>query len=202
LKLVLADPGQVQLALLRLPALRSFTLHSLCWVQGLGDMLARSRFPALRSLELRLCETFLENNPDDARAYRTIYTHQRERDPIGGGHPTHSHWREELPPVLDMIRTLPLERLALTSWLDVYGVFDTLAAATFPPSLVELDFSDSGFDDVAASRLANLNVMLQLKRLVLAGVPLRQPQLLDGFGVDIVRSHGAGATHRYVVGME
>ena len=204
LSIVVADPGQVRFQMFPLPNLRSFTLRPLCWVEGLGEMISRGRWPLLRSLELRICDSYVENNPDDAHAYRDVYRHERERDPIGSSAtPMGSHWREELAPIFASLEKLPLERLALTSFGDAYAFTDALGAATFPPSLVELDFSDSVFDHVAAARLADHPVMLQLERLVLERVRLPSPKALAGFGVDIVHSHAPAApTYRYITGME
>jgi hypothetical protein len=206
LTLEVADPSNISLGELRLPALRSFTLRALHWGEGLGDFLAnRTRFwPHLRSLELRLVESFLQNNPDDERAYRPVYKYERARDPIHlDQQPMQSRWREELPPLFDAIERLSLERLALTSWADNYAFMDAFMRATFPPTLVELDLSDSAIDAVGASRLADHAVMLQLKRLVLERVKLGSTKALQGFGTDIVHSCAPAAPpYRYITGME
>lgn len=204
LTMYVADPGQIQFQRLHLPGLRSFTLRPLCWVDGLGDLIANARWPNLRSLELRLVESYLQNNPDDARAYRSVYNHERERDPVGiTDHPMNSRWRVELAPIFTATSSLPLERLALTSWADSYAFMDAFGQATMPPTLVELDFSDSGIDHVAVSRLADHDVMRQLKRLVLERVTLASPKPLLGPGIEIVHSCAPSAPqYRYVTGME
>jgi hypothetical protein len=208
LVMYVADPAQIRFQRPKLPALRAFALRSLAWVEGLGDLIANAQWPELRALELRLVESYLENNPDDAGAYRSIYRHLRERDPIGGGvfggdAPTNAPWRLELVSLFEAIAKLSLERLALTSWADNYAFMDAFAQFVPPPTLVELDFSDSAIDHVGASRLADHVVMVQLKRLVLERVRLPSPKPLEGFGVEITHSCAPYApAYRYVTGME
>ena len=204
LVMYVADPGQVRFQRPKLPALRSFALRALAWVEGLADLIANAQWPELRALELRLVESYLENNPDDVHAYRPVYRYTREREPVGGvAPPMNSPWRVELAPLFDAIAELPLERLALTSWADNYAFMDAFVQFVPPASLVELDFSDSAIDHVGASRLADHVVMLQLKRLVLERVRLASPKALEGFDVDIRHSHAPSApAYRYVTGME
>ena len=162
-KMVLADPGQLQFYGIRAPALRSFTLHALCWVNGLADMLANPRWPQLRAFELRTCETYLDNDDIFPRG-----------------------WALELAPLFDALRELPLERLAITSWL-VHDVLDLLEGP-LPPTLTELDLSDSGFDEHAAARLASNPLLGRLRRLVLERVRLASPALLRGKGTQVIHS--------------
>lgn len=201
LTLIVADPGQVRLQTLRLPNLRAFTLRSLAWVDGLGDMIANARWPELRSLELRLPESYTQNNPTDAGTYRKVYDFERERDPINiHERPRNTPWRDDLRTLDAWWRGLPLERLALTSWHDpvVLDVLDQL-----PPTVTELDFSDSAFDHTQALRLANHHVLLQLKRLVLERVRLLSPKPLEGFDCEIVHSCKPSApTYRFITGWE
>ena len=201
LTMIVADPGQIQFQTLRLPNLRELTLRSLVWAEGLGDILANTRLPKLRALELRLPESYLQNNPTDERAYASVYKNDRERDPIDlHNRPRETPWREDLVRLEEWWRDMPLERLALTSWANpiVLDVLDQL-----PPTVVELDFSDSAFDRREAERLANHHVALQLKRLVIERVRLLSPKTFDGLGIEVVHScKPAAPIYRYITGME
>ena len=202
LRMVVADPGQIQYQFIRLPALRAFTLHALCWVEGLGDMLANARWPQLSSLELRLTEGTIANNPNDARAYRSVYHYDRQRESFDGT-PLPSNWHIELETLFESLAALPLERLALTSFWNASEVLSLLEDFPLPASLVELDLSDSAFDRADAERLANNPLMLQLRRLVLERVKLPSPRALVGVGPEVVHSCAPAApTYRYIVGME
>lgn len=177
LEMVVADPGQIQFHVIRLPELRSFALRPLCWAMGLGDMLANSRWPNLTSFEVRTCETYLQG--DIANIVPMT-------------------WTRELAPLLRSLRTLPLERLAFTSWLsrDMLDLF----RQELPAKLVELDLSDSAFDQRCAETFVADPIMRRLRRLVLEGVWLPSAAIFDGTVPEIVHSHLASAPrYRHVV---
>ena len=188
LRMVVADPGQIQFQVIRLPSLRSFTLDAKCWAEGLGDMLANSRWPQLTSLDLTLCDTFIVNEREDAG--RVVGQHRR------------TPWRTELAPLFESLRDGPLERLALRSFFDVEAVLDAVDIAELP-ALIELELSDSAVDREHAGRLASTPLVTQLRRLVLERVRLPSPRGLVGIVPEVVHStaHTAPA-HRYFVTME
>lgn len=177
LKMVVADPAQIQFQVIRLPALRSFTLHSLAWVDGLSEMLANSRWPELASFEARVVDTFLRVGTNVLAA------------PIG----------PDLQPLLAAFRRLPLERLALTSFRSWDPI--ELLAAELPATLVELDLSDSAFDQRCAEQFATHPLLRRLRRLVLQDVWLPSAAILERPGLEVVHSHLANTPrYRHVVG--
>jgi hypothetical protein len=196
-KLVVADPGQVQFCTIRLPVARSFTLHSLCWAEGLSNMLANAVWPRLAALELTLSEPQVANDPDDSRAYRVVHrVDHRRAAAFGEPHP--NHWME-LAPLLE--RVPQLERLALRSFANS-SVLDLLDDAELP-ALVELDLSDSSFDRFDAERFARSPLAHRLRRLVLERVRLATPRHLASLPCEIVHSCAPAApTYRYVVSRE
>jgi hypothetical protein len=200
LKIVAADPGQIRYMRIQLPNLRSFTHHSLVWVQGLGDLLSRARWPALRALELRCCDGFLDNNPSDARAYRSIYAHDEPRG-LPAGERFDTPWEVELQPLFESLGDRPLDRLALTSFDDADGILAALDHCRC--AVDELVLDDSGLDTMDVDRLARHPIMARVKRLSLQRVKLPSAKGLQGLGVEVVHSCNPRApTYRYVVGME
>jgi hypothetical protein len=200
LTMVVADPGQVQFARIQLPKLRSFTLDTLCWVQGLGDLLARAQWPMLRTLELRCCDGWLDNQPSDARAYRTVYTHDRVPGAVGGTR-FETPWELELQPLFEALAKHSLERLALTSFDDGAGILAALRHVSC--AVEELALDDSAFDTHHVERLLQLPMMAALQRLSLERVKLATARGLRGRGLDVVHScRPTAPTYRYVVGME
>jgi hypothetical protein len=172
LQLVVADPAQIQFQVIRLPALRSFTLHPLAWVEGLAEILAQSRWPQLAAFEARVVESFFG-----------------EQAPIAP---------PDLRQLLASFRGLPLERLALTSFCT-WNCLELLGAEL--PALRELDLSDSTFDEQRARELAAHPLVRQLHRLVLKNVRLRSAAIFDGRGPEVVHTHLASApAYRHVIG--
>lgn len=171
-EMVVADPAQIQFHVIRLPSLRTFRLSALAWVEGLAEMLANARWPQLRSFETRVVDSF-------DRATTALLTAP-----------------PNLAPLLAQLRHLPVERLALTSFLS----FDpTTLLEDLPPSLAELDLSDSSFDERHAPQFAAHPRIRQLRRLVLRDVWLRSTEMFAG--MDVVHSHLASAPkYRHVVG--
>jgi hypothetical protein len=170
LRLVVADPAQVQFQVIRLPALRSFTLHPLAWVEGLADMLGNSRWPQLVSFEARVVESFFGEQPP-AEA-------------------------PDLRPLFASFRGLALERLALTSF-STWNCLEVLGAEL--PSLRELDLSDSTFDTQRAHAFAAHPLVRQLQRLVLRDVSLESAAMFEGLEVMHSHRAGAPA-YRHVIG--
>ena len=187
LRMVVADPGQIQFQVIRLPALRSFTLEAKCWAGGLGAMLANSRWPQLTSLELTLCDMFIINERADAG--RVVGSHR----PID--------WSGELTPIFEALRGGPLERLALRSFFDVAPVLDAIDVAELP-ALVELDLSDSAIDREHAGRLANSPLVSQIRRLVLERVRLPSSRGFEGVPEVVHSTTHTAPAHRYFVTME
>jgi hypothetical protein len=155
LAIVVADPDQLQLGPIRLPDLRSFALRGLRWPRTIGSVLATAYWPKLRSLELRLCDTLVDEDPDDAHAYASVWVRERTRPAPAG---TLVETLDDLESVFAGIRRLPLERLALTSFQDADAVVDALLAAELPPTLREIDLSDSALDASHVELLAGLPV--------------------------------------------
>jgi len=202
LRLVVANPSAVQFGRMAFPELRSFTLHTLFWGEGLGQLLAEAEWPRLSSLELRLVDPFTQNNPTDRGTYRSIYRNEDERDALDLARPHEWAMTDELAPLFESLGRLPLERLALTSFHDADRVLTLLEEHTLP-SLVELDLSDSSFGAAHAERLANNPLLLQLRRLVLERVALASPKAFGGLDLEVVHSHSPDTpTHRYIVGWE
>ena len=204
LRIVVADTAQIQFATIRLPELRSFTLHSLYWSDGLGQLLANAEWPKLAALDLRLVDDFTINNPDDAKAYRPVYRSERdERDPIDQSRPRERHdWEPELAPLFESLEQLPLERLALTSFYDASTIVGLLELYELR-RLVELDLSDSALDDEQAARLAANPLLLQLRTLVVERVTAHSAKAFASLGATVVHSFARNRpTYRYVVGWE
>ena len=170
LKLVVADPAQIQFQVIRLPALRSVTLHPLAWVEGLAEMLANSRWPQLVSFETRVVESFFGEQPPAAAP--------------------------DLRPLFAGFRGLALERLALTSFYR-WDPREILGAEL--PALRDLDLSDSTFDMERAHAFAAHPLVRQLRRLVLENVWLESAAMFDGVEV-IHSHLASAPTHRHVIG--
>lgn len=205
LTLVVADPAQVRLAPLRLPELRSFTLHCLYWTEGTGAFLANAAWPKLANVELRLVEDFTLNEPSDKRAYRPVYD-QETPDTTDAfecyARDGYTNRAGDLEPLFESFEALPLERLAVTSFNDGDLVLGLLERHRFP-SLVELDLSDSAISAAELERLANNPLLLQLDRLVLERVAAPTAKAFAGLDLDVRHSCSPRApSHRYIVAWE
>lgn len=217
LSIVTADASQLTLAGLRGSRLRAFRLDCLRY----GDLdnhpsamvraLAAASWPSLTDFAMRLPEIWISDRPDDTGAYLPVYDeedddhddHEEEYDDEGYNQGV--DWRIELQVLLPHLKACPLERLALTSFDSAATFFTALLEDGLPPTLQELDLSDSS---ISASNvewmLANRELFAGLRRLVLERTLLRPEDAarLREIGPEIVHSQGTGATWRYLVGME
>ena len=205
LRLVVADPAQLQLGTIELAELRAFTLHCLYWTDGTGRLLAGAKWPKLTSLELRLVEDFTSNEPDDKRAYRTVYNYPDDgtrSNPFQSSARDYVDRIEDLEPLFGTLERLPLERLAITGFNDGDLVLGLLEAHPLP-SLVHLDLSDSNLTAADLERLANNPLLLQLKTLVLERITAPTIKALASLDLEIRHScEPAAPGYRYVVGWE
>jgi len=93
--------------------------------------------------------------------------------------------------------------LSLTSFGSPDSLLETLQATGLPPTLVELDLSESAIDSPTWF-LANKAMFHGIKRLVLRDVSMDADaaKALATLGPEIVHTAGGGAKYRYVVGSE
>ncbi len=211
LRLVVADTEQLDVTAIDAPALRAFTLHGLRYGSGdpnpLSDKLAAAKWPQLRSFALRLAEEYAANIVDDADSYLPTYAgddnfDERADEAEAGESYNLCDW-EQLWPLLENLATVPLERLALTSFFSVDSLLATLVQSGLPRTLVELDLSDSSI--ASADWFVQHRALIEpLQRLVVEGTRLAPADLarLRALGPEVVHSHGGGASYRYVVGSE
>lgn len=211
LTISVADPMQLELGDVDAPNLRAFTLRDLRLADTYGPQpdvvraLAAASFPKLESFELRLVEQWVANVPDDSDAYVGLGADVGGDDGPDDGDNEGTNWTEAIGELLRRLKTLPLKRLALTSFESGRSLLEALQAAGLPPSLEELDLSDSGFSSEEAAFLAkNGSLVSGLKRLVLKGTVLQAGDVkaLSALGPQVEYSPGGGAKYRYVVGME
>lgn len=210
LSLDVADPFQLDLGTIDAPELRSFALRSLRFAgafrETLAPRLATARWPRLESLELRLTETWeaavpLERDPY-VRHYSGNPTYADDTPEEGRLRP--ADW-SALVPVLRTLEACPLRRLALTSFASSRSLLEALAAARLPPSLEELDLSDSALGDGDADwLLAHRGLFPGLRRLVVERTRLTSAGAarLDALGATVVHSAADAPRYRYVVGQE
>jgi len=214
LRIECADAEQLDLEKLEAPDLHSFTLRCLRFASAYGDAsslstsLAEARWPKLTAFELRLPEEFGANICDDKDAYNPIYfadeDYEDRLDEADEGENYEGINWSQLEALLTKLKALPLERLALTSFDSSQSLLDTLAKAGLPPKLVELDLSDSSISG-AEWFVENKARFATMKRLVLERTPLSAEDaqtIKRELGIEVVHSHGAGASYRYVVGQE
>jgi hypothetical protein len=204
LRVVVADPAQIQFGTIRLPELRAFALDCLYWTDGTGALLAQAEWPKLSSIALRFVEDFTINNPDDRHAYRPVYRweHDERDDPFASRARDYVDRGDDLRALFEALQRLPLQRLALTSFNDASLVLDMLEQHELP-HLRELDLSDGALDANAAERLGNNPLLLQLQRLVLERVAAPTAAAFVGLAATVVHSHATNPpTYRYVVGWE
>lgn len=202
LRLVVADPAQHQLGTIRLPELRSFALHCLYWTDGTGRQLAASEWPKLSSLEIRLVEDFTNNEPSDARAYRTVYSYPSAGadDPFQSTARNYVDRAADLQPLFENLSQRSLERLAVTSFNNGDLVLTLLE--DYPLYvLTHLDLSDSALTVEDLERLANNPLVLQLDQLVIERITAAKAKMFGA--LDVRHSHAPNApSYRYVVGWE
>jgi hypothetical protein len=211
LTISVADPMQLELGGVDAPNLRAFTLRDLRLADTYGAQpdvvgaLAAARFPKLESFELRLVEQWVANVPDDSDAYVGLGADVGGDDGPDDGDNEGTNWNDAIGELLRALKTLPLKRLALTSFESAQSLLEALQAAGLPPGLEELDLSDSSFSsDEAAWLVKNGSLVSGLKRLVLKGTVLEAGDVkaLTALGPQVEYTPGGGAKYRFVVGME
>jgi hypothetical protein len=217
LHLSVADLRQLDFAPLRSNTLKALKVDSLRFGEGdFGDgnqacpfvvALAQAELPALERLELRLCETWVANEPLEEQVYLAQYPNGSD-----GGDNEGTNWADELEGVLPRLRATKLRHLGLTSFDSGRSVVDLLVAAGLPPSLQVLDLSDSTFSaDTAKAVHEHASTFRGLQQLVLERTPLsaEDARALEAVVLRVVHSRRqppqyleAAPSFRYVVGME
>ncbi len=211
LKIITADPHQLELQDLEAPNLRSFVLHGLRFAysydtpSALSQALASIRWPKLEEFEARLAETWTCNVPRERGAYVKFYSVDGHS---GGdrGENEGTAWNDELTGVLENLKQTPLKRLVLTSFASAGQLLEALMTHGLPATLEELDLSESDLSASNVKALLNIEAFRGLKRLVLNDTRLnaKSVERLQGadLGPEIVCSGKGGARYRYLVGME
>jgi hypothetical protein len=209
LHLCVADTAQLDFGgeKIDLPALKSFVLHDLRWSEGVADTLAGIHWPKLESFEIRLCENFTVNRPDDDSAYRKAYSSESDEidDAYDGETYDPTDWHAELEPLRATWKDLPLRRLALTSFDNGASIAELFEDTEFPPTLVEVDLSDAAFSKDHVARLVKADVFGQLKKIVVenTSASAADAEKLGKGGATVVHSNsGSAPTYRFVTGME
>jgi hypothetical protein len=205
-----ADANQLTIADVVAPELRSFTLRTLrmCEYDGaieLAATLGRAQWPKLEAFELRCCETFVANVPEEHNPYVPVYSADDWDGEEGSeeGECDGIDWNAALGPLLRNLAKGPLRRLALTSFVSATSMLNAIAEAGLAPTVRELDLSDSMIEDAhVAWMLERRALFAKLETLRLERTPLDDSAALDGLGPKIVHTSGTGATYRYVVGAE
>ncbi len=210
ISIVTADPFQVDTDI-DAPELRKFSLLGLRYADpydtgtDLTERLTNAKWPKLEELELRLAETYMASVAYDSDAYAEVYTEERMDEYGDDEMDEGTDWNVELSPLLEAIHKLPLKRLALLGAASSDALLELLAETALPPTLEELDLSDTSLapHDVDWF-IKHKSVLEGLKRLVLLRVGIRDADAvkLEGLGPEIVHSHGNGRSHRFVVGSE
>ncbi len=214
LRLVVADSEQLVFGAIVAPELRSFELACLRYGDGyapgpnaLSPVFAAAVWPKLTRFAIRLAETWMANVPDEIEPYVPVYSDPTKDYDLGEaeeGELDGVDWAE-LDGMLANLRDRPLTHLALTSFANANSLLETLARVGLPPTLRELDLSDSrlldGHVDVLLAQQAQLG---GLARLVLQHTPITEVAAtrLAALGPEIVHSVGDGARYRYLVGAE
>lgn len=220
LRLVVADAQQLELPGIDAPELRNFVLHNLRYGDGWGggagpltDHLALAKWPKLAELEVRLCETWIANIPEEDEPYVRVYSEPDDEDDDGRyaeeaeeGEIDSVDW-SQLSGLFGNLKQCPLRRLALTNFVGSGSLIDTLGQAGVAPTLVELDLSHSALsdDDVVERMFAHLPTFSTIKRMVLDGTHVTDEAMtrLRGLGIEVVKDGSpAGAKYRFVVGQE
>ncbi|MDP3499868.1 MAG: hypothetical protein Q8S33_06025 [Myxococcales bacterium] len=207
LTLVVADTRQLDPGTIVAPELTSLTLHGLRFAEdnaaaGASEFaaaLATATLPKLTTFDCRLCETWVVNELHFAGTY-TAHDVAGE-GAFEEGHHEGADWSGEFGDALRNLVTLPLRRLALTSFASTSSLLELLASTGLPPTLEELDLSDSA---LATSDLAwftaNKPVLSRLHRLVVknTGFTEDDAKVLASLGPKV--EHTMAATARMRVG--
>jgi hypothetical protein len=217
LEVVMADVRQLEPGTIHSSTLSSLTVHGLRFAgSGFGDgdpnelaqALGAARLPALAKLELRLCEEWTANRPDDSDAYLPYaYGEDDSEEGADDGDGEGARWGAELGPVLAMLaRSTTLKELRLTSFENGEGLLEALNEHGLPSSLEELDLSGSMIDEACVPLFEANAGYRKLKRLVVEDTRLNEQAftaLKKLIGV-VIGEPGERylPQFRYVVGME
>lgn len=216
LEVVMADVRQLEPGTIRSNSLTSLKVHGLRFAgSGYGDgdpnelarALGEAQLPALASLDLRLCEEWTANVPDDSDAYRPYG--DVSSDEFGDeGDNEGALWGAELGPALAMLaKSTSLKQLRLTSFDHAQALLEAINQHGLAPSLEELDLSDSMLDGQYLSLFeAQAAMYRRLKRLVVEDTRLNAEAMADlkKLVPTVVGEPGEKylPQFRYVVGME
>lgn len=210
LRISCSDAAQIQYGAIQAPSLEHFQVDCLTWGgrDDISNALIEASWPNLRSLALRLPETWTHSIADDDQGYTRPYADREDEyddyyDEDDGYHDGFDWSR--LRQLLATLKDKPLTRLALTSFESTQAVLDALADAKLPASLEDLDLSDSALDERAVEWMAtHKDVVGRLKRLIVKKTPLSDADLgrLKEMIPEVVHSPGSGPTYRFLVGME
>lgn len=214
LEVVMADVRQLEPGTIRSSTLTDLTVHGLRFAgSGYGDgdpndlaqALGAASLPALASLDLRLCEQWTANVPDDSDAYRPYGPGGDEG--VDDGEPEGAIWGGELGPTLAMLAKSPsLKQLRLTSFDNSAALLEALNEHGLPSSLEELDLSGSMVDEACVPLFEANAGYRKLKRLVVEDTRLNEKAFaaLKKLIPEVIGEPGERylPRFRYVVGME
>jgi hypothetical protein len=218
LEVVMADVRQLEPGTIRSSTLTDLKVHGLRFAgSGYGDgdpndlaqALGAASLPALASLDLRLCEEWTANVPDDSDAYRPYWpdgdagSEEGADDGDGEG----ALWGAELGPMLAMLaKSTTLQQLRLTSFENGEGLLQALAEHGLPSSLEALDLSGSMVDEACVPLFEANAGYRKLKRLVVEDTRLNEKAFaaLKKLIPEVIGEPGERylPRFRYVVGME
>ncbi len=155
LKLVVGDVRQLALGVIDAPSLESLTIHGLRLATSYNEesdvcaMLSNATLPRLRHFDMRLNEAWTVNYVSDSSAYHSHGFAEDEFDSSGyvdefdSATPDDVNWDTEFGNALRSLVKSPLERLSLTNFASTSAVLELIATTGLPPSLRELDLSQS-----------------------------------------------------------
>lgn len=194
------------------PELRSFALRSLRFADWedastMSGRLATATWPKLESLELRLVETWVANVPNEVEVYIPVYSAEDYdgRDDTDDGDIEGVNWRTDLAPVLATVKSAPLKRLALTSFVSTRSVLEALETSGLLSVIEVLDLSDSALGDSDVDWIAeHADLFANLRQLVIERTAITPAGVarIEKLGPKVAASEGPGASYRYVVGQE
>ena len=223
LHITTADPHALRLGApddpddqIKAPDLRHFTLHGLRYAEAYGNEpldlstdLAQASWPHLESFDLRIPETWVASYVEDSDAYHTPYSDMDiapdHHDELDDGDNEGVNWSRELGPLLASLSSLPLKRLALTSFDSADTLVQALVSHGLPATLEELDLSQSSLSSrEVATLLGHRQLLGNLKTLDIrqTRVSKKNAEKLAEIIPEVRHSSGGGAVHRYIVGME
>jgi hypothetical protein len=214
LRIAVADSHQLELGTIDAPELRHFTLENLRYSSPYeGDapisaVLAKASWPKLESFALRCTEEYMANVIADEGAYIEYYfgnedwEDRMDEAEIDGENVEGTNWGQ-LQAVLENLKKSPVKRLALTSFDSTQSLLQTIASAGLPPTLEELDLSDSSISSIDWFT-ENKALFFKVKKLVLDNTMITDEDAaaLGSLGPTIQHKNGRAPQYRYIVGQE